>query len=383
MLSQSGPVVWLNRNYATTVHFIGQLRDNPAGREITVIGSHRDPLAPMLAACDLAFPEPDLTGADYADFALRFCLDHHVDVFLPVHEQLAIARAADRFAAAGIALVSPPAGAIEVLADKAATYRTVAADPRTAVLVPPFREIASSDEFESAVRELSGPTLDGTGPAERLVVKPVVGVGATGVRILSESPPTLAQLTGPIGHGAGLQDFVQALKTAESTGVTVPRLLVMPYLDEPEISIDVLADGGTTLVAVPRCKAGRRRWIGAPVGVPAAARDLVRTFALDGLVNVQFRMRHDRPVLLEINTRPAGGLYQTGLTGVNMPWAAVGRALGDPVLELHPTLGAEYVTVSSLVALGGRSDGLSVPSRPRPAPVRRRSARTPSRRQAH
>lgn len=349
----SGPIIWLNRNYATTVHFIAQLRDNPGGHRITVLGSHRDPSSPMLAACDLAFPEPDLTGADYADFALRFCLEHHVDIFLPVHEQLAIARAADRFAAAGIALITPPAEAVEVLADKAATYRRLAADPLLAALVPPFREVASSDEFETAVRELCEPALDGTGPGERLVVKPVDGVGASGVRILSETPPTLAQLTGPVGYGATLQDFVQALKTAESTGVAVPRLLVMPYLAEPEVSVDVLADAGATLVAVPRCKAGRRRSIEAPAGVLAAARELVSYFRLDGLVNVQFRMRHGRPVLLEINTRPAGGLYQTGLTGLNLPWAAVAHALGDPVGPLTPTLGAEYVTVSSMVALGG------------------------------
>lgn len=346
MSVQSGPVVWLNRNYATTVHFIAQLRANPDARHVTVIGSHRDLSSPMLAACDLAFAEPELTGAAYADFALEFCRAHGVDVFLPVHEQLAIARAAARFVAAGVALIVPPAAAIEVLADKAATYRTVARDPATVDLVPPFREVASSDEFEAAVRKLSD-----AAPTERLVVKPVDGVGATGVRILSETPPGLAQLTGPVGHGATVQDFVQALKTAESTGVPVPRLIVMPYLDEPEISVDVFADAGSTLVAVPRCKAGRKRSLEAPAGVLEAARTLVARFGLDGLVNVQFRMRDGRPVLLEINTRPAGGLYQTALAGVNLPWAAVSRALGESIGMPTPVLGAEYVTVSSLVAL--------------------------------
>lgn len=346
MSSQSGPVVWLNRNYATTVHFIRQLRDNPVGRVLTVVGSHRDPASPMLAACDEVFAEPDLTGAAYADFALRYCTARGVDVFLPVHEQLAIARIAGRFAAAGVALIVPPAAAVELLADKTATYRAAAADPGLAGLVPPFRDVTSTDEFEAAIRELTDAE-----PAERLVVKPVDGVGAAGVRILSETPPTLAQLTGPVGHGATVQDFVQALKTAESTGVAVPRLMVMPYLDEPEISVDVLADTGTVLAAVPRCKAGRKRSLEAPPGVLAATGRLVGRFALDGLVNVQFRMRHGRPVLLEINTRPAGGLYQTALAGVNLPWAAVSRALGEPVTVSPPTLGAEFVTVSSLVAL--------------------------------
>lgn len=362
-------VVWLNRNYATTVHFIDQLRQDPAGREFTVIGSHRDLSSPMLAACDLVFAEPELTGAAYADFALRFCREQQVEVFLPVHEQLAVARIADRFAAVGTAVIAPPAAAIELLADKAATYRALSARPEFAALVPPFREVASSDGFETAIRELSEPAAESSRPAERLVVKPVDGVGATGVRMLTDAPPTLEQLTGPAGHAATVHDFVQALKSAESTGAAIPRLIVMPYLDEPEISVDVLADGGHTVLAVPRCKEGRRRTLAAPAGVLDAAADLVGEFGLDGLVNVQFRMRSGRPVLLEINTRPAGGLFQTAASGVNLPSAAVARALGDRSQPARPVLGAAYVAVPSMVVLtGGPGD-----QRPRSTSPRTRS----------
>ncbi len=340
-----GAVLWLNRNYATTVHFIEQLRRGPGGRDLTVIGSHRDLSSPMLAACDRVFAEPELAGDDYADFAVRFCRDEGVDVFLPVHEQLAVTRAAARFAAVGTALIAPPAAAVSLLADKAATNRTMAARPGLAALVPPFREVATTDEFEAAVRALSEPA------GERLIVKPVDGVGASGVRLLSDTPPTLADLTGPAGITVTVQDFVQALKHAEATGAAIPRLMVMPYLDEPEVSVDVLADAGRTVVAVPRTKAARRRSLDAPAGVLDAAAELVDAFDLDGLVNVQFRMRHGRPVLLEINTRPAGGVFQTGLAGVNLPWTAVARALGDRTPPPVPVLGAAYVTVSGLVPL--------------------------------
>ena len=342
-----GAVLWLNRNYATTVHFIDQLRRGPGGRDLTVIGSHRDLSSPMLAACDRVFAEPELTGEAYADFAVRFCRDEAVDVFLPVHEQLAVTRAADRFAAVGTALIAPPAAAVELLADKAATYRTLLGRPALAGLVPPFREVATTDEFEAAVRDLSEPT------GERLIVKPVDGVGASGVRLLSETPPGLADLTGPAGITVTVQDFVQALKNAEATGAPVPRLMVMPWLDEPEVSVDVLADAGRTVTAVPRTKSARRRSLDAPVGVLDAAAELVAEFALDGLVNVQFRMREDRPVLLEINTRPAGGLFQTSLAGVNLAWTAVARALGDTTPTPVPVLGAAYVTVSGIVPLAG------------------------------
>jgi hypothetical protein len=72
---------------------------------------------------------------------------------------------------------------------------------------------------------------------------------------------------------------------------------------------------------------------------------------LDGLVNVQFRSFQGRPALLEINTRPSGGLYQTALAGVNLPWAAVELALGRPVGPLRPATGAAFVLVPSVVPL--------------------------------
>ena len=55
----------------------------------------------------------------------------------------------------------------------------------------------------------------------------------------------------------------------------------------------------------------------------------------------------DRPVLMDVNTRPAGGLHQLSLCGVNAPWAAVQLALGeDPGEMTPPFLGQDYTVVS-------------------------------------
>ena len=42
----------------------------------------------------------------------------------------------------------------------------------------------------------------------------------------------------------------------------------------------------------------------------------------------------DEPVLMDVNTRPAGGLHQLALCGVNAPWAAVQLALGEDPGEI-------------------------------------------------
>jgi hypothetical protein len=50
---------------------------------------------------------------------------------------------------------------------------------------------------------------------------------------------------------------------------------------------------------------------------------------------------------MDVNTRPAGGLHQLSLCGVNAPWAAVQLALGeDPGTMEPPFLGADYAVVS-------------------------------------
>ena len=154
-------------------------------------------------------------------------------------------------------------------------------------------------------------------------------------------------------------------RRALAAAADIPPLLVMPYLDGPETSVDVLASGGRTVAAIPRSKLGRQRVIGGDPVLPGLAAEMVEHFGLDGLVNVQFRSFQGRPALLEINTRPSGGLYQTALAGVNLPWAAVQLALGEPVGALQPSAGAEFVLVPSVVSL--------TPSRAVAEPPSRRS----------
>jgi len=49
----------------------------------------------------------------------------------------------------------------------------------------------------------------------------------------------------------------------------------------------------------------------------------------DGLINVQTRNNSDgKPVLLEINMRPSGGICYTRATGVNLPGLFALRKLG-------------------------------------------------------
>lgn len=58
-------------------------------------------------------------------------------------------------------------------------------------------------------------------------------------------------------------------------------------------------------------------------------------------------MYGDQPVLMDVNTRPAGGLHQLAQCGVNAPWAAVQLALGEETGEIVPPFLAQDYTVVS------------------------------------
>lgn len=340
--------IWFNRNFATNMHTLTQIRQNSEGREVVLFGSHVDVSSPMLTVCDHAFLEPPYVGDEYADYALDFCAQNRIDVFLPVLAQEAIAHRIDDFTRAGVRVIVPTHSAISLLGDKSATYRALAGKPD---LVPPWREITSSVEFAEAVTDFG----DELHHDAKLVLKPSRGVGADGVRFLVPDKPSLASLLGPVEPIVTPEEVRRVLQSAEVLGIHVPPILVMPYLQRPEISVDVLAKNGKVVVAVPRVKAGRDRILDCDPEIMPIVHDLVDFFGLHALINVQFRFWHGKPVLLEINTRPAGGLFQDQLADVNMPWLAVKMALGEEIdpADATPTLGARYVTVTAQVPLTG------------------------------
>ncbi|MEU1055706.1 ATP-grasp domain-containing protein [Streptomyces sp. NPDC005876] len=327
--------VWLNRTYAENVFFMDQLRRNPSDRAVEIHATHGDPDSPVLAAADTAELEPeDLSPAAYVEYALDQCRRRGIDVFVPRSHQAAIVAHRAEFEAAGTALLGPPPEAVAVFRDKVIGYEAAQA---VGVPVPPWWRVRTADELVAAVEELEG-------AGHRACFKPASGAGGVGFREVTRSPFSLAHLTGFPSPQVPLDLAVAAVRAAQEP----VDWLVMPRLAEPEVSVDCLTGTDNRVrLAVGRTKNGRRRgftlderWLG-------PARRLAEGFGLHHLSNIQFRMHGDRPVLMDVNTRPAGGLHQLSLCGINAPWAAVRLALGDDPGEIVPPfLGPDYAVVS-------------------------------------
>ncbi|MEU5739389.1 ATP-grasp domain-containing protein [Streptomyces tendae] len=327
--------VWLNRTYAENVFFMDQLRRNPADRAVEIHATHGDPDSPVLAAADTAELEPEgLSPAGYVEYALDQCARRAIDVFVPrLHQSALVAHRAE-FEAAGTALLAPPPEAVALFRDKVIAYEAVRA---IGVPVPPWWRVRTADELVLAVEELEA-------GGHRACFKPASGAGGVGFRTVTRDPFSLAHLNGFPSPSVPLPLVVEALRAAEEP----VDWLVMPRLEQPEVSVDCLTGTDNRVrLAVGRTKNGRRRGFTLHEQWLAPARRIAEAFGLHHLSNVQFRMYGDRPVLMDVNTRPAGGLHQLALCGVNVPWAAVRLALGDDPGELEPPfLGQDYAVVS-------------------------------------
>ncbi|MCL7367175.1 MULTISPECIES: ATP-grasp domain-containing protein [Streptomyces] len=349
--------VWLNRTYAENVFFMDQLRRNPADRAVEIHATHGDPDSPVLAAADTADLEPEgLSPAGYVEFALAQCARRGIDVFVPRLHQAAIVAHRAEFEAAGTALLAPSPEAVALFGDKVTAYEAVRA---IGVPVPPWWRVRTAEELVLAVEELEA-------GGHRACFKPASGAGGVGFRMVTRDPFSLAHLNGFPSPSVPLPLVLQALRAAEEP----VDWLVMPRLEQPEVSVDCLTGPDNRVrLAVGRTKNGRRRGFTLHERWLAPARLIAEAFGLHHLSNVQFRMYGDRPVLMDVNTRPAGGLHQLALCGLNVPWAAVRLALGDDPGELEPPfLGQDYAVVSGPRPLLPPSLPHRLPDLPAPVP---------------
>ncbi len=327
--------VWLNRTYAENVFFMDQLRRNPSDRAVEIHATHGDADSPVLAAADTADLEPEgLSPAAYVEYALDQCARRGIEVFVPrLHQEAIVAHRAE-FEAAGTALLAPSAEAMAVFQDKVTAYQAVQS---IGVPVPPWWRVTNEDELIAAVEDLEA-------AGHKACFKPAAGAGGVGFRVITRAPFSLVHLSGFPSSYVQLDLVVQAVREADEP----VDWLVMPRLEQPEVSVDCLTGPDNRIrMAVGRTKNGRRRGFTLHEQWLEPAKRLAEGFGLHYLSNIQFRMYGEEPVLLDVNTRPAGGLHQLSLCGINAPWAAVRLALGeDPGEVVPPFLGTDYTVVS-------------------------------------
>lgn len=333
--------IWFNRTYATNYWVLKNIQEQASG-QFTLHITHKDPSSPILQAATVAGLEPELNPEDYVQWCLDYCVKNHITYFFPTHNQKHILLNAQRFTDLGVTLISPDVETINIFDDKAETYRVA---EQLNVNVPVWAQVNNSDDLLDAYRRISEVS------PERVIIKPTVGVGASGFMSIYPKPFSLNGLLREHSRATTFSTLLETYILSEND--SIEPLMLMPWLDDPEISVDCLSSpSGEVLITVPRVKKGNRITAldASYEEVIHQTKKLLAGNPLPYVCNVQWRWFNGVPMLLEVNTRPAGGLFTVlKATGRNLVLDAINLAMNNPVELMDNLPYSEHISVTEML----------------------------------
>ena len=306
---------------------------------LMVIASHRQDRPEIFEFADQVYLEPTATIAnDEAlsfiepalprwQFVLNNAKQNNVKVLLTGRNGNAYEAHREAFSAAGIRLLTgaTSVSALATIDDKFAFMQQCHAHN-----IP----VAESWRFDN-IDELNA--LLAKHDHQPLCVKPVSGIFAQGFWRLDTGMDddggkashwdSFEHLYFTEDKKISTEQFISAYNNSEMVA-EIPMLL-MPFLSGQEYSIDVICEYGEVLAAITRHKTGKIQHIGYDESVMAVVIPLIKSFGCDGIVSVQTKADDaGQHRVLEINSRPSGGIGYTAHSGVDLTQVGFAYWLG-------------------------------------------------------
>lgn len=310
--------IWLMEGLSSQRDLIQGIRAfaNLKQTDVTVIASHRNERHEILSQADIALTEPQ-DADDRLAFILTTVKKLGVEAIHTGRHAAWFEAHRAAITASGVTLTTGSLQpAMFELADDKVEYAH--AMEKAGLPVVPSLRVESVDELRALIAR--SPFA-----SKSLCVKPVKGIYGMGFWRFDESVSSMAHFINPDSRKVNARFYLSAL---EQAGKFEP-LVLMPYLPGPEYSVDMLVEDGAVLAAVGRRKEGSVQYLENHGEAFELAKACARLMKADGLVNVQTRnTTSGKPLLLEINMRPSGGIGYTRLSGVNLPGLFAFRQLG-------------------------------------------------------
>ena len=302
----------------------------------TIIASHRHDRPEIFEFADTIFREPykaatskeisiNPAPAERWQFVLEQAKKNHVKVLLTGRNSRDYEAHRDLFTQAGIRLLTGATSvtALETIDDKFAFMQHCLAHN-----IP----VATAWRFDTTA-ELE--VLLAKHSQQRLCVKPVTGIFAQGFWRLDAGFDSDCQydsfehLYFTDSKKISTEQFVNAYANSQMVHKRPIPMLLMPYLSGREYSIDVVCEYGEVLAAVTRYKEGKIQHIGYDKAVMEVVTALIKAFNCDGIVSVQTKQNDEgQHCVLEINSRPSGGIGYTAHSGIDLTQIGFGYWLG-------------------------------------------------------
>lgn len=294
-------------------------------RKINIVGVDMNPLATGRSMVDRFEVVPVAQEQAFIDAVMTICRERQVNVVLPlVTGELAkfAAHAADFKDIGAVVSVSSPA-ALHKAIHKGRLFSVLQA---AGMAVPRHQIARSGADLVRALGELGY-------PEQAVCFKPTMGDGGRGFRVIDPAADRVRSLFVEKPDSARLNyDEIEHLLAGVHA---IPEVLVMEYLPGAEYSVDLLADHGKALVAIPRL---REQTMGGVTTSGVICRDedviqyastIVKELGLHGNIGVQVRRDRAGTVqIIEVNPRIQGTIVHCTAAGVNLPYLAVKLALG-------------------------------------------------------
>ncbi len=287
-------------------------------REISIHGVDMRPDAIGRFLCDGFSLVPAGASPDYVP-ALAAVVERVRPDLLFVqssHEIETVAAHRDVFEELGARVLADGVEGIRIAGDKALMHAACGAIP---VPQPELIMPASLEEFVAGAYRLGYPDVP-------VCFKPPVSKGSRGFRILSAQIDRVHELLHerPINRHMTLADFEELFRGVEP----FPRLMLMEYVDAPEITVDLFAHKGEVVLHQVRTReefltglAMAFKTIDRP-GLVDLTSKVVRRLGLDYFQSVQWIGGR----LLEINPRVSTFVYQEDFI---IPYLGIKHALGE------------------------------------------------------
>lgn len=305
-------------------------------REIRIISVDMNENAAARNLVDAFYVVPAAEDPSFIGRVLDICRIEEVEVVLPIvtRELEVFSAARARFEEAGVKISVMDSEPLHIANNKGLL---LSAMKEAGLTTPEFRVVHTADETEAAVKELGY-------PEKAVVVKPTFGNGSRGTRILDPkiSRYDLFFKQKPGSMYISFSELMEILREREG----IPELMVMEYLPGTEYTVDILAEQGRVLKAV--CRKGMR--VVSSIMMDSVIQqneealtlcgETVRLLRFDGSIGFDMRENAEgRPLVMEVNPRLTAGVVACAISGVNFPYLAVKRLMGEVLPQTQVTEG--------------------------------------------
>lgn len=297
-------VIWFNHWFSTAYHFIDMLK----GAGYYVIASNYSDECIYKTNADEFFKEPSCSYSKYVDWCIDFCKKHDVKVFFPWRSMDLIVNNLNKFEEIGVNVVCEKD--IEMFNTFKRKSTTLDFFKRHNICdVSEYRIISNKETFAKAYFEME--------KYEDICVKYDKDEGGDSFKkiLRKEKEPNMHRMRERPELGLSLPYMLDCLKTVDKCN----NIIMMPYLEGPEISIDCIGFNNE-LLAIPRYKLNERvTKIDMDEKVINIAKRFYEVARLEGPFNIQLRYDDGKLFVLEVNTRLSGGCWKNKFIGCEFP----------------------------------------------------------------